>query len=326
MKTPSFWHADGFIPKLLEPLAQLYKYLSFLERSLRSKTKIDIPVLCIGNLVSGGAGKTPIALSIGQKLNAKHNISFLTRGYGGIEAGPIEVNPDEHSSYEVGDEALILSELGPTWVSRNRIAGAIAAKNAGFEIVIMDDGFQHTSLVKTLSFVIIDGPYGFGNGRLIPAGPLREPIYSGLNRADVIVLVGEVNPSIIELLPNNKPLLRASLVPAEMGTQLSNNNVIGFAGIGRPTKFLETLEKMGLNIIDFVAFPDHYRFRESEIRELYEKATEVDAILVTTFKDMKRVPKSVAHLCQPIGITVVWEDDNEIQQLLDSVILNDQQG
>jgi len=325
MKTPSFWHADGFIPKLLEPLAQLYKCLSFLERSLRSKTKIDVPVLCIGNLVSGGAGKTPIALSIGQKLNAKHNISFLTRGYGGIEAGPIEVNPDEHSSYEVGDEALLLSEVGPTWVSRNRIAGAIAAKNAGFEIVIMDDGFQHTSLVKTLSFVIIDGPYGFGNGRLIPAGPLREPIYSGLKRADIIVLVGEVNPSIIELLPNNKPLLRASLVPAEMGTQLSNNNVIGFAGIGRPTKFLETLEKMGLNIIDFVAFPDHYRFRESEIRELYEKATEVDAILVTTFKDMKRVPKSVAHLCQPIGITVVWEDDNEIQQLLDSVILNDQQ-
>ena len=320
MKTPSFWHADGFIPKLLEPLAQLYKCLSFLERSLRSKTKIDVPVLCIGNLVSGGAGKTPIALSIGQKLNAKHNISFLTRGYGGIEAGPIEVNPDEHSSYEVGDEALLLSEVGPTWVSRNRIAGAIAAKNAGFEIVIMDDGFQHTSLVKTLSFVIIDGPYGFGNGRLIPAGPLREPIYSGLKRADIIVLVGEVNPSIIELLPNNKPLLRASLVPAEMGTQLSNNNVIGFAGIGRPTKFLETLEKMGLNIIDFVAFPDHYRFRESEIRELYEKATEVDAILVTTFKDMKRVPKSVAHLCQPIGITVVWEDDSEIQQLLDSVV------
>jgi tetraacyldisaccharide 4'-kinase len=320
MKTPSFWHADGFIPKLLEPLAQLYKCLSFLERSLRSKTKIDIPVLCIGNLISGGAGKTPIALSIGQKLNVKHNISFLTRGYGGIEAGPIEVNPDEHSSYEVGDEALILSEVGPTWVSRNRTAGAIAAKNAGFEIVIMDDGFQHTSLVKTLSFVIIDGPYGFGNGRLIPAGPLREPIYSGLKRADVIVLVGEVNPSIIELLPNNKPLLRASLVPAEMDIQLSNNNVIGFAGIGRPTKFLETLEKMGLNIIDFVAFPDHYRFRESEIRELYEKATEVDAILVTTFKDMKRVPKSVAHLCQPIGITVVWEDDSEIQQLLDSVI------
>ena len=320
MKTPSFWHADGFIPKLLEPLAQLYKCLSFLERSLRSKTKIEIPVLCIGNLVSGGAGKTPIALSIGQILNVKHNISFHTRGYGGIEAGPIEVNPDEHSSYEVGDEALILSEVGSTWVSRNRTAGAIAAKNSGFEIVIMDDGFQHTSLVKTLSFVIIDGPYGFGNGRLIPAGPLREPIYSGLKRADVIVLVGEVNPSIIELLPNNKPLLRASLVPAEMGTQLSNNNVIGFAGIGRPTKFLETLEKMGLNIIDFVAFPDHYRFRESEIRELYEKATEVDAILVTTFKDMKRVPKNVAHLCQPIGITVMWEDDSEIQQLLDSVI------
>ena len=320
MKTPSFWHADGFIPKLLEPLAQLYKCLSFLERSLRSKTKIDIPVLCIGNIVSGGAGKTPIALSIGQKLNVKHNISFLTRGYGGIEAGPIKVNPDAHSSYEVGDEALILSEVGSTWVSRNRTAGAIAAKNAGFEIVIMDDGFQHTSLVKTLSFVIIDGPYGFGNGRLIPAGPLREPIYSGLKRADVIVLVGEVNHSLIELLPNNKPLLRASLVPNEMGIQLSNSNVIGFAGIGRPTKFRETLEKMDLNIIDFVPFPDHYRFRESEIRELYEKATEVDAILVTTVKDMKRVPKSVAHLCQPIGITVAWEDDSEIQQLLDSVI------
>tara|TARA_B100001057_G_scaffold269869_1_gene270026 strand:- start:19043 stop:20005 length:963 start_codon:yes stop_codon:yes gene_type:complete len=320
MKTPSFWHADGFIPKLLEPLAQLYKFLSFLERSLRSKTNIDIPVLCIGNIVSGGAGKTPIALSIGQKLNSKHNIGFLTRGYGGIKAGPIQVNPDEHSSYEVGDEALILSEVGSTWVSRNRTAGAIAAKNAGVEIVIMDDGFQNTSLVKTMSFVIIDGPYGFGNGRMIPAGPLREPIYSGLKRADIIVLVGEVNPSLVELLPNDKLVLRASLVPDEIDMRLSNNNVIGFAGIGRPTKFRETLEKIDLNIIDFVPFPDHYRFSESEIRELYEKATEVDAILVTTFKDMKRVPKSVAHLCQPIGITVVWDDDSEIQQLLDSLI------
>ena len=320
MKTPSFWHADGFIPKLLEPLAQLYKCLSFLERSLRSKTEIEIPVLCIGNIVSGGAGKTPIALSIGQKLSAKHNIGFLMRGYGGIKAGPIEVNPDEHSSYEVGDEALILSEVGSTWVSRNRTAGAIAAKNAGVEIVIMDDGFQNTSLAKTLSFVIIDGPYGFGNGRLIPAGPLREPIYSGLKRADIIVLVGEASPSIIELLPNDKPLLRASLGPDEIGAQLSNTSVIGFAGIGRPTKFLETLEKMNLKIVDFFPFPDHYRFKESEIRGLYEKATQVNAILVTTVKDMKRIPKSVAHLCQPIGVTVMWEDDSAIQQLLDSVI------
>ena len=134
------------------------------------------------------------------------------------------------------------------------------------------------------------------------------------------MLVGEVNPSIIDLLPNNKPLLRASLVPAEMGIQLSNNNVIGFAGIGRPTKFLETLEKMNLNIVDFFPFPDHYRFKEGEIRGLYEKATKADAILVTTYKDIKRIPKSVAHLCQSIGITVVWEDDGEIQQLLNSVI------
>ncbi len=320
MKAPNFWHNDGFIPRILEPTAQIFNLFSILRYALGSHSKIGVPTICIGNIVSGGAGKTPVALSIAKKLHKDYNVNFLTRGYGGKLLGPIQVDPIRHKIDEVGDEALVLANVATTWVAKDKKLGALSAKNMGAEIIIMDDGFQNPSVYKTLSLLVIDGPYGFGNGRLIPSGPLREKIPSGLKRADAIVLIGEAKQSVKEALPADIPVLQASTVPDNTNLEHSNNKVIGFAGIGRPEKFLNTLKSMDLNIVNFVSFPDHYVFKEIEILRLQEKAAQHDAVLVTTLKDMKRLPRKVAHLCRTVEISIIWEDESQIQQLLDSTI------
>ena len=323
MKAPNFWHNDGLIPRILEPAAQILNLFSIMRYALGSNSNIGVPTICIGNIVSGGAGKTPVALSIAKKLHNNYNVNFLTRGYGGKLSGPIQVDPNRHRIDEVGDEALVLANVATTWVAKDKKLGALSAKNMGAEIIIMDDGFRNPSVYKTLSLLVIDGPYGFGNGRLIPAGPLREKISSGLRKADAIVLIGDAKRSVKEVLPADIPVLQASTIPDNTNLELSNNNVIGFAGIGRPEKFLNTLKSMDLNIVDFVSFPDHYVFKETEIFQLQEKAAQHDAVLVTTLKDMKRVPRKVAHLCRTVEISIIWEDDSKIQQLLDSTIQNE---
>ena len=316
MKAPSFWHIDGLVPKILEPAANVYNIISIINRTLISRTNIGVPIICVGNIVSGGAGKTPIALSIGKILGKNYNVGFLTRGYGGSVAGPVQVKTDQHTIDEVGDEALLLTKVAPTWVSKNRKAGAFSAKAAGVEVIIMDDGFQNPSVHKDLSLIIIDGPYGFGNGRVIPAGPLREKISTGLIRADIIVVIGECSEATKLQFPPDLPVFYASISPDISNTAFSNKNVIGFAGIGRPEKFLTTLKGMDLNILDFIPFPDHYRFSEIEILNLYSKAIKLNAYLVTTVKDLTRVPKNVSHLCKPITVSIDWEDEPKLKELL----------
>jgi tetraacyldisaccharide 4'-kinase len=316
MKAPNFWHTDGIIPKLLEPAAHFFNLISIINRTLISGINIGVPIICVGNIVSGGAGKTPIALSIGKILGQKYNVGFLTRGHGGSIIGPVQVKTNHHAIDEVGDEALLLTKVAPTWVSKNRKEGALLAKAAGIEVIIMDDGFQNPSVHKDLSLIIIDGPYGFGNGRVIPAGPLREKISNGLIRADIIVVIGECSKSTKLQFPSDLPVFYASITPDKSNTVFSNKNVVGFAGIGRPQKFLTTLKDMGLNVLDFISFPDHYRFSEIEIYNLHSKAIKLNARLVTTAKDLTRVPKNVTHLCKPITVSIDWEDEPRLKELL----------
>jgi tetraacyldisaccharide 4'-kinase len=169
---------------------------------------------------------------------------------------------------------------------------------------------------KDLSLIIIDGPYGFGNGRVIPAGPLREKISNGLIRADIIVIIGECSKSTKLQFPPDLPVFYASITPDISNTVSSKKNVIGFAGIGRPEKFLTTLKDMSLNVLDFISFPDHYRFSETEIFNLHSKAVKLNADLVTTVKDLTRVPKNVSHLCKPITVSINWEDEPKLKELL----------
>ncbi len=136
-----------------------------------------MPVICLGNLTIGGAGKTPAALAVAHLLLAAHERPFfLSRGYGGRLAGPVRVDPSFHHAADVGDEPLMLARLAPTIVARDRVAGAHVARSAGASVIVMDDGFQNPSLIKDLAILLVDGRRGIGNGRIIPAGPLRAPL------------------------------------------------------------------------------------------------------------------------------------------------------
>ena len=201
MKAPKFWNKNGFLALLLQPIGLFFHFLGLFRRSLFSTTNIGIPVICVGNLVVGGAGKTPTAMFIANLLARKRKVAILTRGYRGTATGPVKVNPDIHTFHEVGDEALLLAEIATTWVAKDRKEGALAAKADGADVIIMDDGFQSPFIYIDLSLLVVDGPYGFGNNKVLPAGPLRETIESGLSRTDAVVLIDKDMHGIGKKIP-----------------------------------------------------------------------------------------------------------------------------
>jgi tetraacyldisaccharide 4'-kinase len=310
MKAPEFWTGDGLLPRLLQPLGLAYQMGTAIRRHAVTPLEMDIPVLCVGNLVVGGAGKTPVALSLANLLKEAGTtaFAFLTRGHGGRTMGPTKVDPSLHGPLDIGDEALLLAETATTWVARDRAKGAMAARREGAELIIMDDGFQNPGLKKTLSIVVIDGGFGFGNGHVLPAGPLREPIDVGLSRADAVVIIDEDRTGLSAFLPDALPRFTAAIAPRRPEHLPPGTRVVGFAGIGRPTKFLETLKALDLDVIAFDAFSDHHVFTAAEIQTLITKAKENNAIPVTTAKDHVRLPRSAQALIQRMDISLLWRD------------------
>lgn len=317
MKAPEFWAEDGLAPRLLQPFGLMFQAGGAIRRRLTTPRMMDIPVICVGNLVVGGAGKTPVALALAGLLKqGRAPVAFLSRGHGGRIAGPIKVDPGVHGAADVGDEALLLAESAPTWVSRDRAKGAVAARAGGAGLIIMDDGFQNPGLDKSFSLVVVDGAFGFGNRRVLPAGPLREPVQSGLERADGVIIIGEDRTGVAGSLPADLPLLRARIVPRPSDRLPAGAKVLGFAGIGRPAKFHESLEELGLDVIGFEAFPDHHVFTTEEIRALLDRAEAEDAIPVTTAKDHVRIPKVDQVRIERLDITLDWQDDAALSALL----------
>ena len=308
MKAPDFWfRTSSSAATLLAPAAALYDMAGRISRAAASRQHVDAKIICIGNLVAGGAGKTPVALAIAKLLGTK-NIAFLTRGYGGREAGPLLVNTSTHAARDVGDEALLLARMAPTWVSRDRPKGARAAVRRGARTMIMDDGFQNPSLTKNLSILVVDGGTGFGNGRVIPAGPLRETVARGLSRADAVVLVGEDISGVQEAVGNRVPLFRARLVPTADAQALAGRRVVAFAGIGRPQKFFDTLAELGCEILAQYGFADHKPYRPEQIMAICEEAAALEAIPVTTEKDLVRLPPEAQGMVRTVPVTLEWDD------------------
>lgn len=321
MKTPNFWYDPSplTLSKMLWPLEQLYDFVGRAYRSTVTPIHVNVPVICVGNLTVGGTGKTPVVLSLAKELITRSKVvHFLTRGYKGREKGPLLVNPTYHTAYDVGDESLLLAHLAPTWVSVDRPAGARAAVSAGAEIIIMDDGFQNPSLYKDLSILVIDGTIGFGNGRIIPAGPLRESINSGLERAQGIVLF---DPDITELTPSlaRLNLLHARLAPKSDKVKFHGHKVVAFAGIGRPEKFFDTLQDIGACIVEKYSFPDHHFYSKKDINSLLTIAKAHNALCVTTEKDYIRLPHHLTNQIQALAITVQWEDKMRLKQLFNII-------
>ncbi|KAF0114876.1 MAG: tetraacyldisaccharide 4'-kinase [Rhodospirillaceae bacterium] len=242
MRTPEFWCGEGPLTRILEPFGLLYGAATAWRLARTHPQRVSVPVVCVGNLVAGGAGKTPVALAVARHLRDKgrHPV-FLSRGHGGTARGPLRVDPARDGPERVGDEALLLAAEAPTIVARLRAAGARLAVAEGAEVIVMDDGHQNPGLYKNVALVVVDGGYGFGNGRLLPAGPLREPVARGLARASAVVLVGEDRQNLIRRFPATVPVLRAHLVPGPEAALLAGRRVVAFAGIGRPEKFLPVI-------------------------------------------------------------------------------------
>ena len=327
MRTPKFWYNQKNLALsfVLAPMSWIYGLTRAIIQDRAKPWRAPIPVICIGNLVTGGHGKTPTALSICNALKFnKKSVHFISRGYRGSLHGPLLVDSKSHTANEVGDEPLLLSKLAPTWISANREAGIRLAHKMGAEIIVMDDGFQNLSVKKDLSIIVIDGEVGFGNGRLIPAGPLREGITAGLSRANAVVIIGEDRLNLKATLSNiiNYPsrnpikIFTAQLEPDVNSESLRNKKLFAFTGIGRPEKFYNTLIKMGCNIIGKRDFSDHHQYTKNEISKLLEIAQIENAQLITTSKDYVRLTTSQQQKIAVLPVTLDWADRSALDSLL----------
>ena len=312
MKSPGCWAKRGILAYALAPLSAVTAVLTA-RRIAKPGFKPGLKVICVGNAGVGGSGKTTVVLDF---LNRLHGPRFaLTRGYGGRLAGPVLVDPTIHNAGDVGDEALLLAAAAPTIVSRDRAAGAKLALAEGASVVVMDDGLQNPALVKTLSVLVIDGGYGFGNGLLLPAGPLREPVAKAAARCQAAVLIGADETGALAALPPALPVLRAELVPS-CTKSLDNHRVLAFAGIGRPEKFFHSVLSLGAEIVSKHAFPDHHVYSALDSARLLNEASELGVTLVTTAKDYVKLPAPLRAASLVVGVRLRWENEVALEALL----------
>jgi tetraacyldisaccharide 4'-kinase len=332
LATPRWWYERDAAPMrltraLLRPAAWVWAWET--RRRIASGRPFDpgVPVICVGNLTLGGSGKTPVVRAIVRRLAAQgHAPHVLMRGYGGRLRGPVRVDLAAHAAADVGDEALMLANDAPVWVARDRAAGAAAAAGAGAKVIVMDDGHQNPSLKKTLSLVVVDGEtrgreWPFGDGRVFPAGPMREPLREGLARADAVLLLLpadlETPDPALEALIAGKPVLLARLASAAAppaGPQL------GFAGIGKPWKMERALVAAGCELADFAPFPDHARYDERTLRFLAARAEALGAGLVTSEKDWVKLPPAWRARIAAWPVEARFEDEAALDGLLGAAV------
>jgi tetraacyldisaccharide 4'-kinase len=310
MKAPQFWYRPpGILSTSLLPLGWIYSTFASCVRSLKKTQKFPIPIISVGNIVCGGAGKTPVALSLAKLLQRKGLVvHFVTRGYKGNEIGPLQVN-SKQTPQEVGDEALLLAQEAPTWVAKSRGDGIAKAIENGAELVILDDGHQTKGLVKDISFVVVDSMQGFGNGYPLPAGPLRETLSEGLRRADGFICIGK-NKQAFSLQPCFKATLE--LKPLT----LPKKRVVAFCGIGFPQKFYQSVKDMNFNLVAEENFPDHYVYKEQDLFRLEKLAQSHNAVLITTRKDWIKIDPSWQERLHVLDMSVQFQDEEELYHFI----------
>jgi tetraacyldisaccharide 4'-kinase len=328
LATPRWWYLRdrGVMPvgrALLTPLSWIWAGVTARRIARMASVDPGIPVICVGNVTVGGTGKTPVVRAIAHRLAERGRaVHLLSRGYGGNLPGPLCVDPDRHTAAEVGDEPLMLARDFPVWIARDRAEGAKAAAAAGAQVVVMDDGHQNPSVRKALSLVVVDGEtrgdeWPFGDGRVFPAGPLREPLAVGLARADGVVVLlpanlAEAEPELTRAVAG-PALLSAHLRPAAAppaGPQ------VGFAGVGKPWKVERALQAAGCELADFAPFPDHVAYDEATLQRLADRAAQFDAGLVTTEKDWVRLPPAWRARVTPWPVRAAFDDPAALDALL----------
>ena len=322
LRPPAFWHDPRarVVPMLLSPFCWITAEITS-RRLRRPGWRAPVPVICCGNAGVGGAGKTTVALDLLKRLRARGiDAHALTRGYGGTARGVLHVDARRHDAALVGDEALLLAAVGDTWVAADRAEAAGAAISRGAQCLVMDDGMQNPGLVQDCTLLIIDGEAGFGNQRLLPAGPLRESIDRAAARAHAAVLIGRDRTAALDRLPAGLPVLRATLAMTADVERCRGQRLIAFAGLARPDKFFAALSALKLEVVEQVAFADHHRYTGAELRRLTARAEARGARLVTTPKDAVRLPAESSARVIALGVELRWEQAGQFDTLLERVM------
>jgi tetraacyldisaccharide 4'-kinase len=332
---PSWWYdtAPRWQTIVLRPAARIYGVLAARRLSSGNAYRSRCPVICVGNFTAGGTGKTPAALAVAGIVRGLGGAPvFLTRGYGGRLAGPVEIDPKRHGFADTGDEPLLLAETAPTIIAKDRAKGAALIDRTASDntVIIMDDGLQNPTLVKDLSIALIDAKRGFGNGAVIPAGPLRAPIDAQIALADCVIVNGDPTARELDAIAAALPrlhagLMRARVVPAPGSEALAGKRVVAFAGIANPKRFFDLVDRLGADVRETVVFADHHAFSEADAGRLLALAGKAGASLVTTQKDLVRL-RGLANggelvsrtTALPIKLELLDDDRKRLTALIES--------
>ena len=325
MREPAFWwRRRSLAARLLAPAGVACGAVAA-QRLQQPGHRVAVPVICVGNLTVGGAGKTPTAIAIAELLRDSGKRPFIiSRGYGGNELGPLRVDPKHHRARDVGDEALLLARVAPVIVGADRVADALLARAEGADVLVMDDGFQNPALAKDLSIVVIDGRRGIGNGAVIPAGPLRAPLQAQLDRAQAVLVIAADSGAadvLAQVRARGLPIFHGHLAPDPAAlTPFVNRRVLAFAGIGDPDKFFATLTSAGVKVAERRSFPDHHRYTLAEVSELAGRAGQ-RLVLATTEKDAARLAGdpamvALAKACHAVPVKLVIEEQAAFRHLI----------